>query len=254
MSGEKRLRIPRTRSPAPTRQAGGEGPRAGGAPQSGVEAADAARREAELAARLAWLEQDRRGALERLRRSEEESRQLASRAQDLERENNDLATLYAAARQLQANLDPYEILSTVAEIVINLIGAERFAIHLVDDESGRLALAVTERGPAARDEARAASELAESALAAGEICCSQDVLPDPSGDPIACIPLRVGGWPLGAVEIGRLLPQKPSLTPLDFELFELIAVHAAAGLLAARVQAGGAAAAALRSFASARRS
>jgi hypothetical protein len=44
------------------------------------------------------------------------------------------------------------------------------------------------------------------------------------------VPLRLGESTTGAIAIFRLLPQKPGLEPLDYELFDLLGTHAAAAL------------------------
>ena len=47
----------------------------------------------------------------------------------------------------------------------------------------------------------------------------------------ACVPLVLDGRVIGAIAVFRLLDQKQSrLAPLDFELFDLLATHAAAAL------------------------
>jgi GAF domain-containing protein len=47
----------------------------------------------------------------------------------------------------------------------------------------------------------------------------------------ACIPLVLDGHVIGAIAVFRLLDQKESkLAPLDFELFDLLATHAASAL------------------------
>ena len=47
----------------------------------------------------------------------------------------------------------------------------------------------------------------------------------------ACVPLVLDGNLIGAIAVFRLLDQKQSrLAPLDFELFDLLATHAASAL------------------------
>ena len=63
---------------------------------------------------------------------------------------------------------------------------------------------------------------------------------DPSQDPdrpYVSIPLRVSDKPVGAIAIFDLLQQKDGLTPLDHELFTLLAGHAATAIMAARLYA-----------------
>jgi GAF domain-containing protein len=64
-------------------------------------------------------------------------------------------------------------------------------------------------------------------------------LPDPSkvdpAHPIACVPLKIDARPIGVIAIYRLLPQKTGFTPLDFELFTLLAGHAATALFSSKL-------------------
>ena len=53
--------------------------------------------------------------------------------------------------------------------------------------------------------------------------------------PIACIPLKIGTRVIGVVAIYRLLQQKEHFGPLDFELFTLLAGHAATALFSSKL-------------------
>src|SRR4030081_3356899 len=53
-------------------------------------------------------------------------------------QNNNLASLYVASYQLHSTLDFREVIQIVQEIVINLIGAEAFAILLLDEKTNEL--------------------------------------------------------------------------------------------------------------------
>jgi hypothetical protein len=84
----------------------------------------------ELLARIAGLENDKQDVLDHLRAVEEENRHFADRYLEIEEENNNLANLYVASYQLHSTLDLSEVLKTIIEIVINLIGAEVFAVYV----------------------------------------------------------------------------------------------------------------------------
>jgi GAF domain-containing protein len=53
--------------------------------------------------------------------------------------------------------------------------------------------------------------------------------------PVVCIPLRVQDSPVGAIAIYSLLQQKDGFSPLDQELFTLLAGHAATAIFASRL-------------------
>jgi GAF domain-containing protein len=74
------------------------------------------------------------------------------------------------------------------------------------------------------------------ALASGETACADAGSGDRQiSQPIVAIPLRVQERPIGAIAIHRLLEQKVGFTPLDHELFTLLAGHAATAIFAARL-------------------
>src|SRR2546428_674493 len=92
----------------------------------------------ELTERLHTLEKERDDLLARFRQVEAMNRSVAARYEEIEAQNNHLANLYVASYQLHATLNFAEVLDTVREILINLIGAEGFAIFWVDERGGRL--------------------------------------------------------------------------------------------------------------------
>jgi hypothetical protein len=76
---------------------------------------------------------------ERLGEAEAEGVRLADRGRDAHQENDTLAHLYVAGHQLHSTLDFDEVVQNVIEIAINLIGADAFAIYLLDERTGELA-------------------------------------------------------------------------------------------------------------------
>ena len=193
---------------------------------------------AQLTERVRALERERDDLLARFRQVEAMNRSVAARYEDIETQNNHLANLYVASYQLHATLNFSEVLDTVREILINLIGAEGFAIFWVDDRTGQLKRELsqgmgasvpekirTERGPLQR-------------AAAGEPFYA-DPLPDPLSvdvrNPIACVPLKIGTRVIGVIAIYRLLQQKERFQPLDFELFTLLAGHASTALFSSKL-------------------
>ncbi len=191
---------------------------------------------AELLHRIEGLEEERSNALERLRHLEEENHQFATRYVEVEEENNNLANLYVASFQLHSTLDLSEVVKIVIEIVINLIGAEMFAVYMLDEKTGRLE-AVAAEGEAVETfpKVQLGTGVIGASVASGETACG-----DPSGStdlhaPVVCIPLRVQDRPIGAVAIYRLLQQKSGFSPLDHELFTLLGGHAATSIFSARL-------------------
>ncbi len=184
------------------------------------------------------LQEERDSALERLRDVERENHQFAERYVEIEEENNALANLYVASFQLHSTLDLAEVLKIILEIVINLVGAEIFACYVVDEKANRLE-AVAAEGASLDSFPRVpmASGIIGSSVTSGNTYCGDAAAPTDFETPIACIPLRVQEQSIGAIAIYRLLQQKERFTPLDHELFTLLAGHAATAIFSSRLYA-----------------
>jgi len=190
----------------------------------------------DLLTQIDHLKAEKDNALERLKMVEEENRQFATRYLEIEEENNNLANLYVASYQLHSTLALSEVLKIIIEIVINLIGAEVFAVYVQDERSGDLQAVASEgTGTDRFPKIAVGSGIIGHSVRSGETHCG-----DPGGSqswdaPIACIPLRVQDRPIGAIAIYSLLEQKEAFTPLDHELFTLLAGHAATAIFAAQL-------------------
>ena len=192
----------------------------------------------ELLAKIRGLEHEHASLRERLMEIESQSRENAMRYQSIEEENNNLANLYVASYQLHSTLEVDEVLRIVIEIVINLIGADVFAIYLLDEARQELRAVAAEgielgRVPACRiGEGRLGRAVSERAIH------TFDDGPEPARDPerpLVCIPLRMEGQVIGAIALFGLLQQKQGFSALDQELFNVLAGHAATAIFTARL-------------------
>jgi hypothetical protein len=183
---------------------------------------------------LRWLA-EKQGVLELLEAVDRESRNFEEQFVEVERQNSNLATLFAASHALHSSVEEAQVLQAIQEVVINLIGSEEFAIVSADDAFAPRALfGVTSeklRGLSVRSGiiGRAVSERRPLALPCG-------VPVDASGVRV-CIPLHVAGKTLGFVLIFGFLPQKSDILPVDYELFSLVGTQAASALYAAELHA-----------------
>ena len=181
----------------------------------------------DLSARLADVESDR----------EELSTKLAEYEQQVGR----LMNLYVATYQLHATLDPSEVQATIAEIAINLLGAERFVLLFwkndARDSSGECEIAFAQgmeedktglfpNGIYGGGDPAVDATLSDGVLRIGPLDGSQA---------LACVPLTVQGATVGALVILKLFDHKAMLRAEDRDLLDLIAAHAASALFAARV-------------------
>jgi nitrate/nitrite-specific signal transduction histidine kinase len=190
----------------------------------------------ELLERIHTLEREFLNVRERLDQVEQENTQFAQRYVEIEEENNNLANLYVASYQLHSTLDLDEVLKIIMEIVINLVGAEIFAIYLLDEESGALAAVAAEGVDISEfPKGQLGSGVLGKAVAAKEATCWDTQQSEDMSQPIVCVPLDVQGRPIGAIAIYSLLQQKDGFSALDHELFNMLGGHAATAIFAARL-------------------
>jgi regulator of replication initiation timing len=144
---------------------------------------------------------------------------------ELEQHNTNLANLYVASYQLHGTLDRAAVVAAIEEIVVNLIGSEEFAIFEYSPEHGLELI-----GSVGVTEPHTTEALMPDSRIWRSITTGEPAVLPPEADIIACVPLKLDGNVTGVVAIYALLPHKGSLEPLDYELFDLLASHAATAL------------------------
>lgn len=191
--------------------------------------------------RIRLLDQEISSLSERYRKVEEENKDFVSKYLEVETENNNLANLYVASYQLHSTLDSNEVIRIVMEIIINLIGAERFAIFLIDEKANELV-------PVAA-EGLLVGEVPKIKLAEGIIGGvakeGESYFAEKTGDtsgqnsdlrkPFVCIPLKIKEHVIGVISIYSLFVQKGVFSNIDYELFNLLAGHAATAIFSSRL-------------------
>ena len=173
----------------------------------------------------------------RLAAVEGERHELSCRLNEVEHQVGRMMTLYVATYQLHATLDPIEVQSTIAEIALNLIGAEQFVLILRDEDDKGYQVRLNQ-GDASVRWARAAryeggDPLVDSALTDGGLRFG----PHPDSPVLAVVPLRVQDVSIGALAILKLLSHKPALVKEDHDLLDLLGAHAASAIFASRMYA-----------------
>ncbi len=189
--------------------------------------------------RIKLLEEELDSLKDKFRTVAEENKDFATKYVEVEEENNNLANLYVASYQLHSTLDFSEVLRIVLEIVINLIGAEKFSIILIDDKTNELVPVAAEGmdiadapkvkigvGIIGRVAREGESYFAEKLTVAGEY--------NPH-EPIVCIPLKIKEHVIGVLAIYTLFTQKEGFSNVDYELFNLLAGHAATAIFSSRL-------------------
>lgn len=185
------------------------------------------------------LEKEKKEIQERYRQVEAENKDFAAKYLDVEEENNNLANLYVASYQLHSTLDFNEVLRTVIEIVSNLIGAERFAIMIVDETTEELKVIASE-GLNKEDipKVKSGEGIIGEVVITGESYFEEFVPGRTSKDlskPVVCIPLKIKEKVIGVIAIYSLLIQKKGFINVDYELFNLLVGHTATAIFSSKL-------------------
>ncbi|HWN42312.1 MAG TPA: GAF domain-containing protein [Thermoanaerobaculia bacterium] len=195
------------------------------------------------AVREAGTAEERIAELERrLSTAESDVKELASRLVDSEHQGGRLMNLYVATYQLHATLDPAEVQATIAEIAINLLGAEQFALLLRRDdvpgeEDPGYEIALIEgmydevENPYTGDTYAGGDPMVDLTLRDGVLRLG----PTSESQALAAVPLRVQNEIVGALVLLKLLDHKPILRAEDRDLLDLLSAHAASAMFAARL-------------------
>ncbi len=193
----------------------------------------------ELQREIERLKKEKEELLERYRQVEAENKDFANRYVEVEEENNNLANLYIASYQLHSTLDHDEVIQIVMEIIINLIGAEVFGIFLVDPKLSVLKPVSMEGiDPAKVPDVKPGEGIVGQVTQSGESYFVDDLSSVPNLDtnrPLVCIPLKIKEKNIGVIVIYKLLEQKKQFVNVDYELFTLLAGHAATAIFSSRL-------------------
>ena len=190
----------------------------------------------------ARLRSEQDEAMRRIGELEQENLEFANQLVQVEDVNNNLTNLYVASSRLHSTLDRDETLEIIKEVVINFVGAEKFAIFLHDKSSNRLCF---ETGEGFEDESNFPEvPLGEGVLGeaakSGENYFVAGAIGDGSDDlltPIVAIPLIIQGRMIGVLAVYRLFIQKAQLDSIDYQLFSMLGEHAATALFSSTLYA-----------------
>lgn len=190
--------------------------------------------------RIARLLEENRTLQNVFKEIETENVDFAKKYVEVEEENNNLANLYVASYQLHSTLDFQEVIRVLQEILLNLVGANRCAILLLD-ETGEELTAVASDGMNDRrlKKVKIGEGVLSDVMRTGESYFTPDLeafKPAHELDPVVCIPLRIKERIIGVLAIFSLLEQKKKkLTRVDYELFSMLAGHAATAIFSSRL-------------------
>lgn len=195
---------------------------------------------AKLEQKLADMQRMKMELLNRYREVEEENRDFMGKYIEIEEENNNMANLYVASYQLHLTLDFKEVVSIIMEIIINLIGAEVFGLLILDEKMRGLS-AIAMEGfsvnefphiPLGEGIIGQAAQSGQSYFQESGTVLENSLDPH---RPLVCVPLKIKERVIGAVVIYRLLRQKEKFENVDYELFTLLAGHAATAIFSSKL-------------------
>jgi hypothetical protein len=168
---------------------------------------------------------------------EEENREFADRYIQVEKQNSDLISMYVASYQLHSTLNYDEVLVTVKDITINMMGGEVFGIYFIDTARQELMLVAHEGMEGREGETLPLDdETIKEVFSSGGAQFKENRAEYHDGDePVAYLPLTLGDDPFGIIIIYKLLIQKEGFRSLDYELVELLGKHAASALYSAKI-------------------
>ncbi|MDA3902648.1 MAG: response regulator [Desulfuromusa sp.] len=174
-------------------------------------------------------------ALRRIGELEQENLDFANQLVQVEDVNNNLTNLYIASSRLHSTLDREETLEIIKEVVINFVGAEKFAVLLFDKKTKQLHFETGEGFddnesfpdiPLGEGVLGKTADSKENYFYAGSISEGSDDL----FAPVVAIPLMIHGQMIGLLAIYRLFIQKEQLESIDYQLFSMLGEHAASAL------------------------
>jgi len=205
--------------------------------QSGISRGELDKLREQVAQLLAENESIRR----RYREVEQENKDFATRYVEVEQQNTNLANLYVASYQLHSTLEFREVVKTVEEIIINLVGAESFAILLRDEGTSELRSIAWEGADTMPGVDSIAVSIGEGVIGEAASTGESRYCGDPKtgalsiDEPLAALPLKIKDAIIGEIVIYKLLEHKDCFTALDYELFSLLAFHAATAIFSSKL-------------------
>lgn len=170
----------------------------------------------------------------RMAEMEKKTQKFRRRYEDIEQYNSALSSVYIASNQLHSTLDFSNVVKTAGEILWNLVAAPEFAIFLRDEKSDALKL-VGGEGVEGRHPGDCIEHPEGMVAEAMEHGISLFLDEETSGDPLACIPLKIAERVVGIINVYRIEEHKGGLSDLDKELFDLLASQTATAMTSSRV-------------------
>jgi hypothetical protein len=154
----------------------------------------------------------------------------------VESEFAEMANLFVASNQIHSSMSARRVTRRIKEVLVQLLGAERFCMYLGNPERTELVPIASEG--ISGDEllpVRVGEGPVGEAFRAASVAVDEKL--DPTGGtiskPAALIPMFIDEDVVGIIAIFSTLAQKTKFGNADFELFKLLGQHAAGALVGA---------------------
>jgi GAF domain-containing protein len=206
----------------------------------------------DLLEKIDQLETEKQTLLSNMHEQEAVTNRFSNRFSEIESELENFANLYVASYQLHSTLRLSVVLRHLKELLLQLVGARSLAFFVVDDAKRNLVAVATEgvdprnvapialtdgERPSAHDASLAAATIERVFLTGIAQVTEGPIAGADASLPAACVPMRIEDDVVGVIVVFELLAQKKEFVPVDFELFKLLAAHAATALVAAQLYA-----------------
>lgn len=154
---------------------------------------------------------------------------------EMEQELDQMANLYVASSQLHATMKASEVLSVIEQMLMQFVGAASVGIFLraYDEDKTPYLKPVHSfhcdeiRGKRVKWNTVPIGE----AAATGVSFITEPDKAKKESIPVVCIPMMFGDDAVGVIVIFELLEQKEKFVNVDYELFRLLAEHAASAII-----------------------
>lgn len=188
----------------------------------------------ELLVKIDKLEEEKKRLRSRAEVAVREIHDYEGRYSEVEKELDAMANLYVASYQLHSTLEPTEVLSVIEQVLMQFVGVGAFAIYLVRHSDDAKPIepvhAFQCEGVEIKSEPWGQGAIGEAAATGVYFVKHPDKVEEP-GAPLACIPMALGETTIGVIAIYGLLAQKSEFVDIDFEIFKLLALHAASAII-----------------------
>ncbi len=175
----------------------------------------------------------------RLSQVEKENHEFANMYVEIQEQNEAMANLYVASQRLHATFDLSEVKQIISEILAEMVGAEEFGLFIFDKSKKKLQLLSGEG---------IQNRLPKNTLPTGEgvigdvAATGEAFFFEPKSDsevdvdlPLTTLPMKLNDTTVVVVVIYKLLSHKNAFSPIDHQILELVAAHAASALISAKL-------------------